>query len=201
MQGHAIAGDQLRAHTCARTFPPAHDNSLQPVVEQPNNHLRNRATSLARFFLCAIIAPLNAMSSPANLLKTLKKAAAGLTLAELLAPHPKLARRTAQRWLSQRVDEGQLVALGSGRARCYRVICSVPETAPAAGGFPNSSRFHPIAETFSPTSINRSKCASRSVISAISSTRINPIARGIWRSRCAASCERWERRRPRSGRL
>lgn len=83
------------------------------------------------------------MSSPSNLLKTLKKTAGGLTLAELLAAHPKVARRTAQRWLSQWIDDGQLVAMGNGRARRYRIVRAIPDTASAgAGDFP---RFVPVS--------------------------------------------------------
>lgn len=66
-------------------------------------------------------APLNAIPSPADLLKSIQDAAAGLTLAELLARHPAVARRTAQRWLSQLVAEGRIVGRGEGRARRYLV--------------------------------------------------------------------------------
>src|SRR3990167_8816319 len=44
----------------------------------------------------------------------------GLTLAELLAHHPDVARRTAQRWISEWLAQGRLLAQGEGRARRYR---------------------------------------------------------------------------------
>jgi len=50
---------------------------------------------------------------------TLTASTAGITLAELLALHPILARRTAQRWISQWISQGQLTAQGKGRARRY----------------------------------------------------------------------------------
>ena len=43
----------------------------------------------------------------------------GLTLAEILAQRPQLARRTAQRLLSQMVDAGVIEARGDARARRY----------------------------------------------------------------------------------
>jgi Fic/DOC family len=55
------------------------------------------------------------------LFTNLADANTGLTLAELLARHPQVARRTAQRWLAQWVHEGRLVAQGEGRARRYLV--------------------------------------------------------------------------------
>ena len=43
----------------------------------------------------------------------------GLSLAEILARHPEVARRTAQRWLAQFAKEGLVTAVGAGRARRY----------------------------------------------------------------------------------
>lgn len=43
----------------------------------------------------------------------------GLTLAELLAHHPAIARRTAQRLLAQMLGTGQIAARGEARARRY----------------------------------------------------------------------------------
>ena len=54
-----------------------------------------------------------------DLLNSIRRAQAGLTLTELLLQHPLLARRTAQRWLGQWVMDGSLVAHGEGRARRY----------------------------------------------------------------------------------
>jgi len=68
------------------------------------------------------IAPLSATASPAELLKSIQDAAAGLTLAELLARHAAVARRTAQRWLSQLAAVGSIVGRGEGRARRYLAV-------------------------------------------------------------------------------
>ncbi|WP_416052071.1 hypothetical protein [Cupriavidus basilensis] len=46
------------------------------------------------------------MPADHEILKSIRASPAGLTLAELLAAHPLVARRTAQRWLSQWVDAG-----------------------------------------------------------------------------------------------
>ncbi len=59
------------------------------------------------------------MLAPTDLITTILATPAGLTLAELLARHPPLARRTAQRWLGQLIDDGSLIARGAGRARRY----------------------------------------------------------------------------------
>ncbi|CAG2161102.1 hypothetical protein LMG26411_08000 [Cupriavidus numazuensis] len=61
------------------------------------------------------------MSSAHALLESIRKASAGLMLNELLAQHPDVARRTAQRWISQWIDGGQIRAIGEGRARRYFV--------------------------------------------------------------------------------
>jgi fido (protein-threonine AMPylation protein) len=45
-------------------------------------------------------------------------------LSELLAQHPGLARRTAQRWISRWISENQIVASGAGRARRYQSVRS-----------------------------------------------------------------------------
>lgn len=62
------------------------------------------------------------MSSVADLLKSIQDSAPGLRLAELLARHPNVARRTAQRWISQLIDDGRITAIGEGRARRYLAI-------------------------------------------------------------------------------
>ncbi|WP_332775680.1 Fic family protein [Polaromonas sp.] len=59
------------------------------------------------------------MFTVTELLKSIQESAAGLTLANLLAQHPDVARRTAQRWISQWINEGQISAIGEGRARRY----------------------------------------------------------------------------------
>ena len=53
------------------------------------------------------------------LCKILAKTQDGLTLAELMARQPRLARRTVQRWVAQLQTEGRITAAGAGRARRY----------------------------------------------------------------------------------
>lgn len=62
------------------------------------------------------------MSTPADLLKNIKKSPDGLSLRELLARHPDLARRTVQRWISRLIDEDKLTSRGAGRARRYLAV-------------------------------------------------------------------------------
>lgn len=60
-----------------------------------------------------------AMSYTADLLNSIQASESGLTLAELLVTHPDVARRTAQRVIAKLIDNGQVTALGKGRARRY----------------------------------------------------------------------------------
>ena len=70
------------------------------------------------------------MMTRADFVDTLAASGAGLTLAELLTHHPDVARRTAQRWISQLIAEGHISAHGEGRARRYRAgSASRPPTA------------------------------------------------------------------------
>lgn len=79
------------------------------------------------------------MPAAAKLLKSIQSSTTGLTLAGLLVRHPKLARRTVQRWISQWVTEGQISASGEGRARRY-----LPTTAAAtASAVKEADRFLP----------------------------------------------------------
>ncbi len=55
----------------------------------------------------------------AGLLTNIKRSITGLTLLELLARHPDVSRRTAQRWLAQWLAAGRISATGQGRARRY----------------------------------------------------------------------------------
>ena len=59
------------------------------------------------------------MSSPADLLESLQKSTVGLNVAELLFQHPRIPRRTVQRWIQQLVREGKVRGTGKGRARRY----------------------------------------------------------------------------------
>ena len=60
-----------------------------------------------------------AMASSAELLTSIRASGKGLALAELLARHPGIARRTAQRLIAKLVACGQFDARGEGRARRY----------------------------------------------------------------------------------
>ncbi len=71
------------------------------------------------------------MSAAADLLRSIRRSRAGLTLAELLAQHPDLARRSAQRWIGQLIRDGQLAAVGEGRARRYLAV-KTAASAPSA---------------------------------------------------------------------
>ncbi|MBB3013240.1 Fic family protein [Cupriavidus alkaliphilus] len=77
------------------------------------------------------------MSTAHALLESIRNASAGLMLAELLAQHPDVARRTAQRWISQWIDGGQVTAIGEGRARRY-LGANTPEV---AASLPERDRF------------------------------------------------------------
>ncbi|AWK15125.1 Fic family protein [Candidatus Fukatsuia symbiotica] len=63
------------------------------------------------------------MSSLSDLLQNIQLST-GLTLAEVLASHPNIRRRTAQRWLAKMAEAGQIIAVGEGRARRYFPIKS-----------------------------------------------------------------------------
>lgn len=57
-----------------------------------------------------------------DLLQSIQQSPAGLTLAKLVARHPLVPRRTAQRWISQLIEDGRIVAVGEGRARRYLAV-------------------------------------------------------------------------------
>lgn len=57
-------------------------------------------------------------SSSSNLLNSIQSGS-GLTLAELLTQHPGIPRRTAQRLIAKLIENGQITAVGEGRARRY----------------------------------------------------------------------------------
>lgn len=58
------------------------------------------------------------MPSTTDLLSSIR-ASDGLTLAELLAAHPGVSRRTAQRLIAKLIESGEVMAIGEGRARRY----------------------------------------------------------------------------------
>ncbi len=70
------------------------------------------------------------MPSSTDLLKSFQASVDGLTIGELLALHPDVARRTAQRWISRLIDEGHLTAFGETRARRYVAVKMIPAAFP-----------------------------------------------------------------------
>jgi hypothetical protein len=62
------------------------------------------------------------MVSPVDLLESIQKSTAGINIAELLARHPQVPRRTAQRWIQQLLREGKVRGTGNGRARRYLAV-------------------------------------------------------------------------------
>ena len=89
------------------------------------------------------IAPPSAAARAADLLQSIHDTPAGVTLAELLALHPGVARRTAQRWLGQWVADGMIAAQGAARARRYLAAAAAASQTEQAtqhaekqGGFP-----------------------------------------------------------------
>ena len=65
------------------------------------------------------------MNPEQALLHTLTTASTALTLTELLQRHPDIARRTAQRWLSQWLQAGKLTSHKEGRNIRYQVIAAL----------------------------------------------------------------------------
>jgi Fic family protein len=72
------------------------------------------------------------MSSASDLLNSIQESAPGLTLAELLVRHSDVARRTAQRWISQLIIDGGITGVGEGRARRYLAVTAPVTTAAVA---------------------------------------------------------------------
>lgn len=62
-----------------------------------------------------------AQTSTYDVLQTLQQHAEGLSLAELLAHHPDVARRSLQRWLQRLQAQGHIHTQGEGRARRYHL--------------------------------------------------------------------------------
>jgi fido (protein-threonine AMPylation protein) len=79
-------------------------------------------------------APHFIMTTLAALLQTIQSHPTGLTLTELLALHPALARRSVQRWISQWIAAGQITAQGEGRARRYLPVVASSTAMPGMPG-------------------------------------------------------------------
>lgn len=59
------------------------------------------------------------MSKLTDFVTSIEKSPNGISLMQLLAKHPEVTRRTAQRWISRLILEGRINAIGEGRARHY----------------------------------------------------------------------------------
>jgi len=81
------------------------------------------------------------MPPTTELLSSIRASAEGLTLTELLARHPHVARRTAQRLIRRMIEVGQITAQGEGRARRYfagRAASAIASAAtPGSDAFPD----------------------------------------------------------------
>ena len=70
------------------------------------------------------------MKSPLDLLERLRSHPDGASLTELADTTTGVSRRTVQRWLQQLEQQGQVTALGEGRARRYQADRNRRDTAP-----------------------------------------------------------------------
>ena len=74
--------------------------------------------------------PATPVNSINGIYQTLFTANCPLSVADLLAKHPSLARRSVQRWLGQLIDDGKVQAQGEGRGRHYAINpCAITSNA------------------------------------------------------------------------
>lgn len=78
-----------------------------------------------------------------DILHSLTNAPAGITISELLKLYPALPKRTLQRWLGQWVRDGQIEAIGLGRARRYRAASQVKIATGQDEAFPETIPLSP----------------------------------------------------------
>lgn len=107
-----------------RAIPGAHPSGRRCATfgAAPAVHvLPDRATHVGAI---SPFAPRTHMPSPEELFKSIQASPEGSSIAAILARHPGLARRTAQRWLNELVTAGRIRALGAGRARRYVVAAA-----------------------------------------------------------------------------
>ncbi|MDE1165058.1 MAG: Fic family protein [Pseudomonas sp.] len=77
------------------------------------------------------------MTTVTDLLASIQGSDHGLILSDWLGAHPEVARRTAQRWIAQLSDGGQIVAVGEARSRrYYAAAVPAPVASPVGGQFP-----------------------------------------------------------------
>lgn len=103
------------------------------------------------------------MSSTNDLLNSIQASGSGLTLAKLLTQHPGIAQRTAQRLIAKLIENGQVTALGVGRARRYFGAGAPAGTDTLAARADSFPRFIPLSadgRTSLITSTGRRKHAS-----------------------------------------
>ena len=86
-----------------------------------------------------------AMSTTSDLLNSIRTSENGLTLAELLAAHADVARRTAQRVIAKLIDSGQVAAQGEGRARRYFRAEAQPSSTVLASSVDSFPSFIPLS--------------------------------------------------------
>lgn len=72
-----------------------------------------------------------------ELLHSIEHSGGDVSLTQLLEIHPGVVRRTAQRWLSQLIDDGKIVAEGKGPARVYRVATMDKPSLQAVDQYPS----------------------------------------------------------------
>jgi hypothetical protein len=87
----------------------------------------------------------HAMPSTTALLRAIQAAESGLTLAELLAVCPGIARRTAQRLIAKLINSGQVAASGEGRARRYFLADAELDAGAVAVGADRFPPFIPVS--------------------------------------------------------
>ena len=80
------------------------------------------------------------MTTINELLQSIEQAGRSVSITQLLASHPDLPRRTAQRWLSQLANDNKIIVDGSGRSRSYRV--ALKGNAPVVDRYP---RYIPLS--------------------------------------------------------
>lgn len=73
-----------------------------------------------------------------DLFRTIEQANSSLSISRLLEIYPDLSRRTAQRWLSQLIQDKKIIVEGSGRTRAYRKAQTRParETSQTSDQYP-----------------------------------------------------------------
>lgn len=85
------------------------------------------------------------MPSSKDILNSIQASGNGLTLTKLLAKHPDIARRTAQRLIAKLIESGRISARGEGRARRYFGTAIQAETSPQYADTDSFPLFIPLS--------------------------------------------------------